>query len=217
MQEPLPGSRCLSNGVLIAKLGSGEPCAWASLNERMFDETYNIREVLDDVIERVTMREKLIQTAKQFVEKKRDERFSLAVRQFENLMTDFLKLYQPILESVRSHRDYLQKELTGLRVGLNTTHGMLEVSKGVEGLGGRVQRLEADVAELEGIIREKTKLAEKIDDLLKRVKPYVSGASSLGGAMAMSDVLGGMPKDLFLDLPEPGREAGTAKKPGLHA
>ena len=183
----------------------------------MFDETYNIREVLDDVIERVAMREKLIQTAKQFAEKKRDERFSLAVRQFENLMTDFLKLYQPILESVRSHREYLQKELAGLRVALNTTHGMLEVSKGIEGLAGRVQSLESDAAELEGIIREKTKMGEKIDDLLSRVKPYVSGASSLGGSTSMSDVLGGMSKDLFLDLPETGREAGTAKKAGLRS
>ncbi len=180
----------------------------------MFDETYNIREVLDDVIERVTMREKLIQTAKQFAEKKRDERFSLAFRQFENLMSDFLKLYQPILESVRSHRDYLQKELMGLRVALNTTHGMLEVSKTVEGLAGRVQRLEADAAELEGIIKEKAKTAEKIDDLLNRVKPYGSGNSSLGGSMPVSDVLGGMSKDLFLDLPEPGKEGGTAKRSG---
>ncbi len=187
------------------------------MNERMFDETYNIREVLDDVIERVAMREKLIQTAKQFAEKKKDERFNLAIRQFDNLMTDFLKLYHPILESIRSYREYLQKELTGLRVALNTTHGMLEVSKGVEGLGGRVQRLEADMAELEGIIKEKMKMVEKIDDLQNRVKPYVSGTSSPGGTTPMSDVLGGMTKDLFLDLPEPGKEAGAAKKPGLRA
>ncbi len=183
----------------------------------MFDETYNIREVLDDVIERVAMREKLIQTARQFAEKKRDERFNLAIRQFENLMTDFVKLYHPILESVGSHREYLQKELTGLRVALNTTHGMLEVSKGIEGLAGRVQRLEADMTELEVIIKEKTKVAEKIDDLLNRVKPYASGTASIGGSMPMSDVLGGMPKDLFLDLPEPGREAGSAKKQGPRA
>src|SRR2546422_9477 len=39
------------------------------MRETMFDESYNIREVLDDVIERVTLREKLIQTAKGFAEK----------------------------------------------------------------------------------------------------------------------------------------------------
>ena len=39
------------------------------MRETMFDDSYNIREVLDDVIERVTLREKLISTAKQFAEK----------------------------------------------------------------------------------------------------------------------------------------------------
>ncbi len=39
------------------------------MRERVFDESYNIREVLDDVIERVALREKLIQTARQFSEK----------------------------------------------------------------------------------------------------------------------------------------------------
>ncbi len=63
------------------------------MRETMFDESYNIREVLDDVIERVTLREKLIQTAKGFAEKKKEERYTLAIRQFENLMTDFLRLY----------------------------------------------------------------------------------------------------------------------------
>jgi len=83
------------------------------MRETMFDESYNIREVLDDVIERVTLREKLIQTAKGFAEKKKEERYTLAIRQFENLMTDFLRLYQPILDRLRSYRDGLQKELSG--------------------------------------------------------------------------------------------------------
>ncbi len=82
------------------------------MRETMFDESYNIREVLDDVIERVTLREKLIQTAKGFAEKKKEERYTLAIRQFENLMTDFLRLYQPILERLRSYREALQKELS---------------------------------------------------------------------------------------------------------
>ena len=96
----------------------------------MFDETYNVREVLDDVIERVAIREKLIQTAKQFSDKKKEERFTLAIRQFENLMSDFLRLYQPILDRIKSHREALQKEVQGLRTTLATISGMLEVSKG---------------------------------------------------------------------------------------
>src|SRR2546426_11638468 len=82
------------------------------MRETMFDESYNVREVLDDVLERVAVREKLIQTAKQFSEKKREERFTLAIRQFENLMADFLRLYQPILERLRSYREGIQKELS---------------------------------------------------------------------------------------------------------
>ena len=49
------------------------------MRETMFDDSYNIREVLDDVIERVTLREKLISTAKQFAEKKREDRYTLAI------------------------------------------------------------------------------------------------------------------------------------------
>src|SRR5438094_31630 len=82
------------------------------MRETMFDDSYNIREVLDDVIERVTLREKLIQTAKQFAEKKREDRYTLAIKQFENLMGDFLRLYQPILDRLGSYRQGLQKELT---------------------------------------------------------------------------------------------------------
>ena len=169
--------------------------------ERVFDETYNVREVLDDVIERVAIREKLIQTAKQFSDKKKEERFILAVRQFENLMSDFLRLYQPILDRIKSHREALQKEVQTLRTTLATISGMLEVSKGIEALAQKSQRMETDVQELDGQVKEKTKTLEKIDDLLNRIRPYVSGGSS-----AMSDILGGLPKELYGDLPDTGKE-----------
>jgi len=42
------------------------------MRETIFDESYNVREVLDDVIERVALREKLLGTAKHFGEKKRE-------------------------------------------------------------------------------------------------------------------------------------------------
>ena len=180
----------------------------------MFDEYYNIREILDDVLERVAMREKLIQTAKQFSEKKRDERFGLAVRQFENLMADFLKLYQPILDRVKGHREYLQKELSGFRMALNTSNAMLEVSRGIEGLEVKVQRLERDVAELEGIIKEKTKTVEKIDDLWNRIKPYQTGIAGFSPRQQSSDAMAGMNQDLFLDMPEQGKEITSSRKTG---
>src|SRR5207247_824685 len=104
--------------------------------------SYIIREVLDDVIERVTLREKLIQTAKQFAEKKREDRYTLAIKQFENLMGDFLRLYQPILDRLGSYRQGLQKELTGLKSSLATVTGLAEVWKGRDGLRAKAERLQ---------------------------------------------------------------------------
>ncbi len=183
-----------------------------AMRERVFDESYNIREVLDDVIERVALREKLIQTAKQFSEKKREERFALAIRQFESLMADFLRLYQPILDRIRSHREGLQKEISGLKSSMATVNGMLEVSRGIEALAPKVQQMETDAAELDTNIKEKTKTAEKIDDILNRIRPHISGIPGSLAREPLSDVLGGMPKDLFLDLPETGKEAGASRK-----
>ena len=179
------------------------------MRETMFDESYNIREVLDDVIERVTLREKLIQTAKGFSEKKKEERYTLAIRQFENLMTDFLRLYQPILERLRSYREGLQKELSTLKSSLATVNGMLEVSKGIEGLAARLQRLESDGQELDETIKEKSKIGDKIDDLFNRIRTHNPGIPG-PGRDSFADVMSGMPKDLFPE--EPTREAPGGKK-----
>jgi len=176
------------------------------MRETVFDESYNVREVLDDVIERVALREKLLGTAKQFAEKKREEKFTLAIRQFESLMVDFLRLYQPILDRLRSYREAMQKEITSLRSSLATVNGMLEVSKGIEGLAPRVQQLEADGQELDARINEKMKMANKIDDLFNRVRPFQTGGPGQMGRDSLSDVLSGMPKDLFPDSPEQGNE-----------
>lgn len=175
------------------------------MRETMFDESYNIREVLDDVRERVTLREKLITTAKQFAEKKREDRYTLAIKQFENLMGDFIRLYQPILDRLRSFRESLQKELGGLKSQLATVNGMLEVSKGIEGLGAKVQRLEADGQELDETIKEKATIAEKIDDLFNRLRAYNPGLAGTGRD-SFSDVLSGMPKELFPEAAESGKE-----------
>lgn len=184
------------------------PCAEYRqlMRETSFDESYNVREVLDDVIERVSLREKLLGTAKQFAEKKREERFTLAIRQFENLMVDFLRLYQPILDRLRIYREAMQKEITGLRSSLATINGMLEVSKGIEGLAPRVQQLEANGQELDSTINDKMKMANKIDDLFNRVRPFQTGGPGSMGRDSLSDVLSGMPKDLFPETPETGNE-----------
>ena len=177
------------------------------MRENMFDESYNVRELLDDMIERVALREKLIQTAKQFSEKKREERFTLATKQFENLMADFLRLYQPVLDRLRNYREGLHKEIQNLKSGLATTNGMLEVTRGIEGLAAKIQQLEAQGQELETTIKEKSKTLEKIDDLLNHVRPFLTGMPpGMVTSRPLSDVLGNMPKDLYLDLPDPGKE-----------
>src|SRR5207249_169518 len=79
----IPGSWADGDGFLKAPARMG--ITRFLMRETMFDESYNIREVLDDVIERVTLREKLIQTAKGFAEKKKEERYTLAIRQLDNL------------------------------------------------------------------------------------------------------------------------------------
>src|SRR5690349_5486947 len=177
------------------------------MRETIFDESYNVREVLDDVIERVALREKLLGTAKQFAEKKREDKFTLAIKQFENLMVDFLRLYQPILDRLRSYREGMQKEITTLRSSLATVNGMLEVSKGIEGLAPRIQQLEANGQELDSTINEKVKMANKIDDLFNRIRPFQAGGPGPMGRDSLSDVLAGMPKDLFPEnTPEPSNE-----------
>jgi len=177
------------------------------MRENMFDESYNIRELLDDIIERVALREKLIQTGKQFSEKKREERFTLATKQFENLMADFLRLYQPVLDRLRNYREGLNKEIQNLKSGLATTNGMLEVTRGIEGLAAKIQQLESQGQELETTIKEKSKTLEKIDDLMNHVRPFLSGMPpGMAAGQPLSDVLGNMPKDLYLDLPDTGKE-----------
>ena len=105
----------------------------------------------------------------------------------------------------------MQKEITGLKSSLATVNGMLEVSKGIEGLGPRVQQLESDGQELDSRINEKMKMASKIDDLFNRVRPFQTGAGSAMGRDSLSDVLSGMPKDLFPEAAEPSAKEVTRK------
>ena len=127
-------------------------------------------------------------------------------------MGDFLRLYQPILDRLGSYRQGLQKELSSLKSSLATVSGMLEVSKGIEGLQAKVQRLEADGQELDETIKEKGKTADKIDDLFNRIRAHSPGVPGSTGRDAFSDVLSGMPKDLFSETPETTKEV-TRKAP----
>ena len=81
-------------------------------------------------------------------------------------------------------------------------------------MDAKVQRLEKDVAELESIIKEKTKTAEKIDDLWNRIKPYQTGITGFSTRQQSSEALGGMNQELFLDMPEQGKEITSPRRTG---
>ena len=92
--------------------------------------------------------------------------------------------------------------------------GMLEVSRGLEGLANRFKELEVNATDLDSKTREKTKTPEKIDDLLSRVRPYVSTSSGSSERESLSEVLG-MPKDLYLDIPDTTKENTTNRKSAM--
>ncbi len=104
-----------------------------------FDETYNLREAIDFLSERLGVREKLIQSARQFSEKSGNQKFGVTVKRFEDLLADFLELYSPLFDRVAGHRDTLQKHILAKRDELTGVLGMIQVAKGVEVLADRLK------------------------------------------------------------------------------
>ena len=91
---------------------------------------------------------------------------------------------------------------------------MLEVSRGIEGLAARAQLLESDGQQLDMKLKDKAKTADKIDDLFNRIRPHQSGGASMSqGRDPLADVLAGMPKDLFPETSDLGKEQ-TRKSSG---
>jgi len=137
-----------------------------------FDETYNLREAVDFLTEKLAVREKLIQSAKQFAEKS-GGKFNVTVRRFEDLMTDFLRLYSPLFDKVAGHKESLQKEIVSQRDALTGVLGMIQVARGVDALADRVKELESEAKGIEGTINDKTRAIERIDDLLGKAKRQI--------------------------------------------
>lgn len=138
------------------------------MGDMSFDETHNVREAIDFLTDKLTLREKLIQGAKQISEK--DQRYSFTVKRFEDLLADFLRLYQPVLDKIAGHKESLQKEILSQKQALAGVTGMIEVAKGVEILAERVRELESEAKGIETTIKDRTKAIEKIDSLLSKAK-----------------------------------------------
>ena len=135
-----------------------------------FDETYNMREAVDFLSEKLGVREKLIQSARQFSEKNGGQKFTVTVKRFEDLIADFLSLYQPVFDRIAGHKEALQKEVASQREALTGVLGMIQVAKGVEVLAERVRELETEAKGIDSGINDKIKTVERIDDLLSRTR-----------------------------------------------
>lgn len=182
------------------------------MGDLTFDESYNMREAIDFLNDKLGVREKLIQSARQFSEKNGAQKFGITVKRFEDLYADFLRLYQPVLDKIAGHKEAIQKEIMSQKDSLTGVLGMIQVARGVEVLADRVRELETEAKGIETAIGEKTKTLDKIDDLLGRTRhqtPEVSRQTREEN-VDISD----QSDDFILGLREPTKSAVGRKASG---
>ncbi len=176
-----------------------------------FDETYNVREAIDFLTDKLALREKLLQSAKQLSEKDGGQRFNVSVKRFEDLMADFLKLYQPVLDKIAGRKDTIQKEIVSQKQVLTGVTGMIEVAKGVEVLSDRVRELEGEVKTIEATIKDKSKSLEKIDYLLGKAK-YRSFEAPRTEYEEQSSDTQDQPDEFLFGVEDAGRKSAASRK-----
>ncbi len=143
----------------------------------MFDQDYIVREATDDLLSKVETREKLILNAKDLAEKRKEESHASVIRNFENLMADFLHFYQPMLERIKRHEGTLHESVSELKTRLSSTKSMLQVTKSIEGATGKSDELEREISHLEKSIQTKDTTIDRIKKLFEKTKPYLSESS----------------------------------------
>lgn len=144
------------------------------MNQPGLDEDLAVREVLDDIIGMVNRRERLIESASQEAEETRDEHMSLYVNQLQQLMTNFLVLFEPVLIKVRAYAETLKSSLSESESFLRSLVGIIDAGKAVDGSSATMQELEKDADELEYDLKVSTETLTKIEDLFKRTRRYSS-------------------------------------------
>ena len=142
------------------------------MTQLRFDENLAIREVLDDIIGMVARREKLISSADQQAEETRDERIAQHVKKLEELMSQFLTLFEPILDKIRSYGESLKESIADSQGFLKSLAGIIEAGRAIEGTSATLQELEKDADGVEGDLRQSTETLDKIHLLFKRTKSY---------------------------------------------
>jgi hypothetical protein len=185
--------------------------ATIDLPDMTFDESYNMREAVDFLTEKIGVREKLIQSARQFSEKNGSQKFGITVKRFEDLYADFLRLYQPLLEKISGHKEAIQREIDSQKDVLTGVLGMIQVARGVEVLADRVRELEAEAKGIETSIGEKEKTLARIDELLSRVKRQTSEAPRQPRQQEEEDIFS-QPDDYSLGLRESATKPGSPRK-----
>ena len=142
------------------------------MNQLKLDENLAIREVLDDIIGMVSRREKLIESAAQQAERTRDERMSAHVKQLEELMSDFVGLFDPILVKVKAYAESLKESIGESEGYLKSLVGIIDAGKSIEGSSATLQELERDAEDVQLELDQSSETLKKIDDLFDRTKQY---------------------------------------------
>jgi uncharacterized coiled-coil DUF342 family protein len=148
------------------------------LDGRIFDPDYIVREAIDDILGKVETREKLITSARDLAEKRKEESQVSVVRNFETLMVDFLRFYQPLLDRIRRYEGTLHDSISETKTHLSSTKSMLQVTKNIEGTTPKSEELDREVTHLERSIQGKTTTVDRIKKLFEKIKPYESEASN---------------------------------------
>jgi predicted RNase H-like nuclease (RuvC/YqgF family) len=142
------------------------------MDGRIFDQDYIVREAVDDVLNKVETREKLIESARDLAEKRKEDNHVSVIKNFEALMVDFLHFYQPLLEKIRRHEGTLQESITELKSSLSSTKSMLQVTKTIEGDTNKAEELDREITGLERTIQSKATTVDRIKKLFEKTKRY---------------------------------------------
>jgi uncharacterized coiled-coil DUF342 family protein len=148
------------------------------MDERIFDQDYIVREAIDDILSKVETREKLINSARDLAEKRKEENHVSVIKNFETLMVDFLHFYQPLLERIKRYEGTLHESISEQKSHLASTKSMLQVTKGIEGVTPKAEELDREITQLERTIQNKTTTIDRIKKLFEKTKPYQSEASA---------------------------------------
>ena len=148
------------------------------MDGRIFDTDYIVREAVDDVLNKVETREKLIESARDMADKRKEENHASVVRHFEGLMVDFLHFYQPLFEKIKRHESTLAESVSELKAQLSSTKSMLQVTKTIEGDTPKAEELDREISGLEKSIQTKSSTIDKIKKLFEKTKRYQSESSA---------------------------------------